>query len=191
MVKLILASSSPRRLELLRQVGYGPDLVVPADIDETPHKAERPDGLALRLAISKAEVIAQRFPDDIVLAADTVAYCRRKIMNKPEDAAEATAFMRMLSGRRHRTYTGVCARRGDKIISKTCCTIVKFKRLSEEEIEDFIASKAWEGKAGGYAIHGRAATLIEYINGSDSNVAGLPLHIVNNMLRNLGMKPSL
>jgi len=175
----------------LKQVGYDPDMIVSADIDETPHKSERPDDLALRLAISKAEVVAKQFPNDIIIAADTVAYCRRKVMNKPEDAAEAAEFLKILSGRRNRTYTGICIRRGDKIMSRVCCTIVKFKRLSEEEASEFVASKAWEGKAGGYAINGRGATFIEYINGSDSNVAGLPLHIVNNMLRSLGFKPKL
>lgn len=191
MVKLILASSSPRRLELLTQVGYIPSLIVPADIDETPHKDEAPDHLAERLATSKAERIAERFPEDVIIAADTVAYCRHKLLNKPADESEAREFISMLSGRRHRVYTGMCVRRGDKIITKVSCTIVKFKRISTLDVDMFIASNAWEGKAGGYAIHGKAAIFIESINGSDSNVAGLPLHLVHNALSNVGIKPSL
>jgi septum formation protein len=187
-MKLILASASVRRLELLKQVGYIPDIISPADIDETPFKEEKPEALALRLAIAKASVVSEKFPEDVVISADTVAYCRHKIMNKPESPEEARQFMNILSGRRHRVYTGLCIRKNNRVVSRVCCTMVKFKRLSDIEIEDFVESKAWEGKAGGYAIHGRAAIFIESINGSDSNVAGLPLHVVHNILHSFNVK---
>jgi septum formation protein len=187
--RLILASSSSRRLELLNQIGFTPDLVIPADVDETPLKLEKPDKLALRLAKAKAEKISTNFPDDVILAADTVAYCRRQLLGKPENEAQAAEFLHMLSGRRHRVYTGMVACLGSRKIIKVCCTLVKIKRITNEEIAEFVESRAWEGKAGGYSIHGKGATLIEYIRGSDSNVAGLPLHFTNNILRSFGVKP--
>jgi len=169
---LILASASPRRLDLLKQSGIVPDEVIPAEIDETPHKNELPKAYVERMAREKYVVVAKnRHPSDTILAADTVVACGRRILGKPEDEAEARQFLELLSGRRHRVYTSVCV--NGRL--KTVMTVVRFKRLKSKEIDAYIASGEWRGKAGGYAIQGQAAAFIPAINGSYSNVVGLPL----------------
>jgi septum formation protein len=174
--KLILASASPRRLALLKQVGIVPQQVISADIDETPHKAELPAKYAARMAREKAGVIAAKYPENIVLAADTVVACGRKIFPKAEDAKTAVMCLRHLSGRRHRVYTSVCVIKNGREYEETVLTQLKMNRLSDKQIADYITSKEWEGKAGGYAIQGSAEAFIPWISGSYSNVVGLPLH---------------
>jgi septum formation protein len=185
--RLILASASPRRLELLAQIGIAPDLVAPADIDETPLPRERPRSLAERLAGAKADAIGATYPGDFILAADTVVALGHRVLEKPADAAHARAFLAQLSGRRHRVIGGFCVIAPDgKRIAKSVVTQVRFKRLSSADIAAYIESGEWEGKAGGYAIQGRAAAFIPWINGSYSNVVGLALSEVAGALRGLG-----
>ncbi|MCB1351317.1 MAG: septum formation protein Maf [Rhodobacteraceae bacterium] len=171
---LILASASPRRRELLAQVGITAAAIRPSDIDETPLPRELPRALALRLATAKADATPAD-PDDIVLAADTVVATGRRLLGKPDDAAEAEVFLRLLSGRRHRVITGLALRRGDRRWSRAVETAVRFKRLSDTEIAGYLESGEWQGKAGGYAIQGLAGAFVPWISGSYSNVVGLPL----------------
>ncbi|WP_207482542.1 Maf family protein [Arenibaculum pallidiluteum] len=184
---LVLASASPRRLDLLRQIGIVPAAVDPAELDETPLPRELPGPHARRLARAKAEAVASRHPGALVLAADTVVGCGRRILPKAEAEAEARACLDLLSGRRHRVHGGVAlvlpdGRRLDRLV----VTTVAFKRLSQEEAEAYLASGEWQGKAGGYAIQGRAAALVRWIEGSYSNVVGLPLFEVAGLLRGVG-----
>jgi septum formation protein len=175
--RLILASASPRRRDLLRQIGIVPDGIVPADIDESPHRDEPPHRLALRLAEEKARAVAPAHAGDFVLAADTVVGCGRRILPKPASEAEARGCLDLLSGRRHRVTTGLAlVRPSGEMSSRRVTTIVTFKRLTRAEREAYIASGEWEGKAGGYAIQGMADVFVRQINGSWSNVVGLPLH---------------
>ena len=185
-MKLILASASPRRLELLAQIGIAPDAVLPADIDETPLKSELPRALALRLAEEKCAAVAAREPDALVLAADTVVAIGRRQLGKPADAAEARAFLEALSGRRHRVTTGVALRHGARAASRQVETHVRMKRLSQPEIAAYLASGEWQGKAGGYAIQGRAGAFVPSITGSYSNVVGLPLAETAGLLAGFG-----
>lgn len=171
---LILGSASPRRAELLAQIGVVADAIRPADIDETPQKAELPRVYASRLSVEKARAV-KAAADDLVLCADTVVAVGRRILGKPEDPNQAQAFLELLSGRRHRVITGVALRQGEKIWQRDVVTSVQFKKLSQAEISAYLASDEWQGKAGGYAIQGRAALFIPAINGSYSNVVGLPL----------------
>lgn len=185
--RLILASASPRRLELLAQVGIEPDQVVPADIDETPHPRERPRDLAVRLASTKAEAVAASYPDDIVLAADTVVALGQRMLEKPADAQEARKFLEMLSGRRHRVISGVAVAAPDgRRNARTVVTQVRFRRLTNDDIAAYLDTGEWEGKAGGYAIQGAAAAFVPWINGSYTNVVGLPVCETLGMLRGLG-----
>lgn len=172
--RLVLGSASQRRLDLLAQVGVSPDAVVAADIDERPLRNETPRRCALRLASAKAEAIPGG-EGDLILTADTVVAVGRRMLGKPADAAEAERFLRLLSGRRHDVYTAVAARRGEAARSRIVGTKVRFRRMSDREIAAYIASEEWRGKAGGYAIQGMAAAHIQWINGSYSNVVGLPL----------------
>lgn len=178
MTRLVLASASPRRLALLAQIGVKPDDMVSTDIDETPLKGETPRLLALRLARSKAE--AARVDDALVLAADTVVAVGRRILPKAETEAEARDCLALLSGRSHRVYTGVALRTAGfqpaKIATRLVETRVAFKRLTAKEIDAYIASDEWRGKAGGYAVQGLAARYIISIIGSYSSVVGLPLY---------------
>ena len=184
---LILASASPRRLELLRQVGLEPDAVDPAEIDETPAKAELPDRHALRLAVEKARAVAARHPDAYVLAADTVVACGRRILPKAEDRATARKCLTLLSGRRHRVLGGIAVVAADgKLATRLVESTVIFKRLSGAEIDAYLTSGEWHGKAGGYAIQGRAASYIRFVSGSYSNVVGLSLYDVHQLLTGLG-----
>jgi len=186
--RLILASASPRRLELLAQIGIAPDLVAPADIDETPLKAEPPARLAQRLACSKAAVLAETYPDDVILAADTVVAVGRRLLEKPADEAEATRFLKLLSGRNHRVFTGVAVISGGRTAWRVVETRVSVKPLSQDEIAAYVASGEWRGKAGGYGIQGRAAAFISRIVGSHPAVMGLPLYETANLLHGAGWR---
>ena len=189
-MRLILASASPRRRDLLNQIGYVPDVVVPAEVDEDPLPRERPRDLAERLSRLKAGSIAEAYPDDVVLAADTVVALGHRCLGKPADATEARTFLTKLSGRRHRVYGGVCIITPDgRVLSKVVMTQVRFKRLSERDIMDYLADGEWKGKAGGYAIQGRAAAFIPWINGSYTNVVGLPLMETASLLQSAGISP--
>lgn len=185
--RLILASASPRRLELLAQVGIRPDATLPADIDETPLPRELARACALRLATAKAGAIGPGAA--VVLAADTVVAVGRRILGKPSDAAEAEAFLRLLSGRRHRVTTAVAVRSGDRTRVRAVETAVRFKQLDRREILAYLDSGEWRGKAGGYAIQGRAGALVPWIGGSYSNVVGLPLTETVNLLAAAGIRP--
>ncbi|TPE50698.1 Maf family protein [Amaricoccus solimangrovi] len=188
MTRFILGSASPRRLDLLTQIGARPDQVVSPDIDETPLPREAPRALALRLAERKAAAVPAG-PGDHVLAADTVVALGRRQLGKPRDAAEAEAFLRLLSGRRHRVYTGIALRGAERMWSRVVETIVRMKPLSDGEIAGYLESGEWRGKAGGYAIQGRAAAFIPWIGGSHSNVVGLPLVETANLMRAAGLRP--
>lgn len=184
---LILASASPRRLDLLNQVGVSPDQIIPAHIDETPLKGEKPRQLANRLAFEKATKIADGHVGHFILASDTVVACGSRILGKAEDKSEAEKFLRLLSGRRHNVYTGVCLiTPNGKTTTKTICTAVKFKNLDQSDIKFYLNNDEWQGKAGGYAIQGLGARFIRGINGSYSNVVGLPLFETVNMLKGSG-----
>ena len=173
---LILASASPRRAALLAQAGITPARIVAPDVDETPKKAEPPRLYALRLAVAKAEAVAAREGAALVLAADTVVALGRRILPKAETDAEVERCLKLLSGRRHQVMTAIAlASPGKKIRTRIVSTRVSFKVLTREEIAAYVASGEGRGKAGGYAIQGRAEALIRSINGSYSNVVGLPL----------------
>ena len=187
-MSLILASASPRRLDLLAQIGIVPLAVDPADLDESPQKAELPGPHALRLAQEKAQAVALRHPANFVLAADTVVACGRRILPKAEDEKTALSCLRLLSGRRHRVYGGVCLLGPDgKQHSKLVTTIVTFKRLEHHEIQSYLQGGQWHGKAGGYAIQGTAALYIRALSGSYSNVVGLPLYETGALLKSAGL----
>ena len=174
---LVLASASPRRLALLAQIGIVPDTVVATAIDEGPHPRELPRAHALRLARAKAEAAALLHPHARVLAADTVVGVGRRILPKAETEAQARACLALLSGRRHRVFTGVCLIAPGRLPRMRLGeSIVTFKRLSQAETERYIATGEWQGKAGGYAIQGHAAAFTKFLSGSHSNVVGLPLY---------------
>ena len=173
-MRLILGSGSPRRKELLAGLGIVPDLILPPDIDETPQKGELPRPYALRLAREKALAVPAG-PDDVVLCADTTVALGRRILGKPEDAGEAAAFLTALGGRRHQVITGIAVRRGDCILSRESVSVVKMKRLSDDELNAYLASGEWQGKAGGYGIQGLAGALIPWISGSFTGIMGLPV----------------
>ncbi|WP_213268979.1 Maf family nucleotide pyrophosphatase [Hyphomonas sp.] len=184
---LILASASPRRLELLAQIGIVPDRVAPTDIDETRRKAESPRELALRLACEKAA--ACDGDGAYVLAADTVVALGQRNLEKAADAAEAAAFLRLLSGRAHQCITGVAVRAPDgRIASRAVLARVKMKRLTEAEIAAYVASGDWKGKAGGYGIQGAAGSFVTAINGSYTAIVGLPLYETKSLLEGLGFR---
>jgi septum formation protein len=184
---LILASASPRRRDLLAQIGIVPDCIVPADLDEARLKDELPEHHAKRLAIAKARAVADANPGCYVLGADTVVALGRRILPKAEDEATARRCLEALSGRRHRVIGGVCliAPGGVQRI-RVVTSVVAFNRLAEADIRFYLASGEWRGKAGGYAIQGRAAAYIRFVSGSYSNVVGLPLFETFNLLVGAG-----
>jgi septum formation protein len=187
--KLILASASPRRLTLLQQIGMAPDDVIPADVDETPLKAEEPRAYAARVTHDKAVVIANAHVDDFVLAADTVVACGRRILPKTETEDEAIACLQLLSGRSHRVYTAIALfGPGDARRERLVETRVKVRRLSEQDVAAYVATDEWRGKAGGYAIQGAFARHIISIIGSYTNVVGLPLYETANLIDGAGWK---
>jgi septum formation protein len=182
---LVLASASPRRLALLAQIGIVPDYVIATDIDETPLRDELPRQCAQRLARAKAGAVTE--VGGLVLAADTVVAAGRRILPKTETGAEARRCLMLLSGRRHRVVTAVVARGpGGRSSERVVQSVVGFARLSERQVEAYLASEEWRGKAGGYAIQGGAATFIRFLSGSYSNVVGLPLFETAQLLRGLG-----
>lgn len=186
--RLILASASPRRQDLLEAIGMPPDAILPTDIDETPRKAELPAELALRLAREKAAACQA---EGYVLAADTVVGVGRRILPKAETVEEAEACLRLMSGRAHQVITGVCVRAPDgRSASRVVMTRVRMKRLSEREIADYLASGEWQGKAGGYGIQGRAGAFILSLNGSYTGVVGLPVYETRTLLEGLGYRPA-
>lgn len=186
---LVLASASPRRLDLLRQIGVEPATVDPAEIDETPAKDELPRVYAARCAAEKARAVAGRHPGAVVLACDTVVACGRRILPKAEDERTARDCLTLLSGRRHRVLGGLHVLAPDgRAHVRLVETVVTFKRLSPAEIERYLAGGEWRGKAGGYAIQGRAAAFVKALNGSYANVVGLPLYEAAGILASLGIE---
>jgi septum formation protein len=184
-VTFTLASSSPRRLALLAQIGLTPSRVIATDIDETPHPDELPRRLAERLAREKA--LAVQASDDVVLAADTVVACGRRILPKAETEAEVRSCLALLDGRAHVVITGVCVAANGVARVRSVLTRVKFKRLSSDEVENYVASGEWRGKAGGYGIQGRAERFVVSMTGSYSNIVGLPLFETAGLLRAAGV----
>jgi septum formation protein len=186
---LVLASASPRRLALLRQVGLEPDRIDPAEIDETPRPGELPPAHAMRLAEAKARAVMLRHPGAYVLAADTVVACGRRILPKPTDEPIARSCLELLSGRRHRVHGGIALASPDgRLALRRVDSQVAFKRLSEAEITAYLCCGEWRGKAGGYAIQGRAAVLIRWVCGSYTNVVGLPLFEAAQLLTGRGYR---
>jgi len=188
--QLVLASSSARRLDLLRQIGIEPDGIEAPDIDETVGKGELPREHAERLAGEKARAVAARMhAPAFVLAADTVVACGRRILPKTMAHAEAEQCLDLLSGRRHRVHGGIAVMTpAGRLVTRLVTTQVRFKRLDGEERERYLASGEWQGKAGGYAIQGLAAAFIPWINGSYANVVGLPLVETLGLLKGLGWR---
>jgi septum formation protein len=187
--RFVLASASPRRLDLLRQIDYPPDAVDPAELDETPGPDETPTRHAERLAVEKARAVAARHPGAWVLGADTVVACGRRILPKAEDEATARRCLALLSGRRHRVHGGVALIAPDgALATRRVQSIVAFKRLSEIEIAWYLASGEWHGKAGGYAVQGLAARFVREIGGSYSNIVGLPLFETAQLLGGRGVR---
>lgn len=181
----ILGSGSPRRLDLLATLGIVPDVVAPPDIDETPHKGELPRPYCTRIALEKVRAV-QAEADDIVLCADTTVALGRRILGKPTDAVEAAEFLRGLSGRRHRVITAVAIRRGDQVWQKEVVSQVRMKRLSDLELNAYLATNDWQGKAGAYAIQGPASAFIPWISGSFTGIVGLPLAETAGLLQAAG-----
>jgi septum formation protein len=185
-MRLILASASPRRLDLLARIGIVPDAVLPADVDESVPKGELPRDHALRLAREKAEAVSGLEPNALVLAADTVVAVGRRILPKAEDEATLRECMALLSGRRHRVMTGVALASPDGLRVKLAETMIAMKRLSAEEVDFYAAHGEWRGKAGGYALQGYGEVYVRHIAGSYSNVVGLPLAETRLMLKAAG-----
>lgn len=185
--RFILASASLRRKALLKQVNLQPTQIIAADVDETPIQGEMPRKLATRLAFEKAVKVAARFPNDFILAADTVVACGRRILDKVDNADAASEHLRLLSGRRHQVYGGVAVvTPGGTFHTCLVTTRVTFKRLNSSEIQGYLESGEWKGKAGAYAIQGTAGAFVKRINGSCSNVVGLPLYETLALLRGSG-----
>jgi septum formation protein len=188
--RLVLASASPRRLDLLRQIGLAPDAVIGAELDETPLPRETPRLLALRLARAKADLVAARQPGAFVLAADTVVAVGRRVLPKAESDAQVAACLTLLSGRAHRVLTAVAAAAPDgRRAERLAETRVTFKRLTVEETRGYLESGEGLGKAGGYAVQGRAGGFVTQLQGSYPAVVGLPLYETLNLLRGLGYRP--
>jgi septum formation protein len=186
--RLILASASPRRLELLARIGVVPQAIDPADIDETPGTAELPAPHAARMAAEKAAAVAARYPGALVLAADTVVAAGRRILPKAETEAQARACLDLLSGRRHRVYSAVTLiDAAGQARHRLSTSIVAFKRLSAAEIDAYLAGGEWRGKAGGYAIQGSAEAHVRFLSGSHSGVVGLPLYETRALLAAAGL----
>lgn len=195
MLPLILASASPARLALLRQVGIEPDQVIPADIDETEYPGETPRKMAERLSYGKAVAVANTIERGIVVGADTIPVVGRRIMRKAESAEDVRKSLQLLSQRRHQVYTGVCVIKKDgrkmRELRRIVKSIVKFKKLSGEEIDYYCASGEGINKAGGYTLTGYAESFVSFLSGSYSNIIGLPLFETMNMLNSVGVIPSV
>lgn len=184
-MRLILGSASPRRRELLAQIGIVPDAITPPDIDEEPQRGELPRPYCTRIARQKAEAVAAG-PDDVVLCADTTVALGRRILGKPADAGEAARFLVLLGGRRHQVITTVAVRRGERVWLREVVTAVRMKRLSDLELNAYLDSGEWRGKAGGYAIQGLAGAFIPWISGSFTGVVGLPVAETATLLQAAG-----
>ena len=184
-MRLILGSASPRRKELLAQIGVRADAIIPPEVDETPLKAELPRAYCRRISLLKAQAIAAD-PSDIILCGDTTVALGRRIMGKPADRTEADRFLSALSGRRHRVITAITLRKGEKIWQKDVQSAVKMKPLSQLEKQAYLDSEDWRGKAGGYGIQGPAASFIPWISGSFSAIVGLPLAETAALLHSAG-----
>src|SRR6056297_546370 len=184
-MRLILGSGSPRRRELLAQIGVVPDDIRPPDIDETPRKQELPRPYCARMAREKATAVVAD-AGDIVLSADTTVALGRRIMGKPATAGEAAEFLLAMSGRRHKVITAVAVRRGERLWERDVVTSVRMKRLSDQELNAYLATGDWQGKAGGYGIQGPAGALIPWIEGSFTAVVGLPLYETASLLQAAG-----
>ncbi len=182
----ILGSGSPRRLDLLRQLGVEPSAVSPPDVDETPLKSELPRPYCARVTRAKVDAVTAG-PDDVVLCADTTVALGRRILGKPKDAGQAAEYLWALSGRRHRVITSVAVRKGDRVWATDVVSQVRMKRLSDEELNAYLASNDWQGKAGAYAIQGPAGAFIPWISGSFTGIVGLPLAETANLLRAAGV----
>ncbi|WP_109312466.1 MULTISPECIES: Maf family protein [Ruegeria] len=181
----ILGSGSPRRLDLLAQLGVQPDAIRAPDIDETPLKGELPVPYCNRITRAKVQAV-QADGDDVTLCADTTVALGRRILGKPEDAGQAAEFLHALSGRRHRVITSVAVRRGDRVLQRDVVSQVKVKRLSDVEINAYLATGDWQGKAGAYAIQGPAGAFIPWISGSFTGIVGLPLSETAALLQGIG-----
>lgn len=181
----MLASASPRRKLLLEQVGIAPDAIRPARIDESPTAGETPRNYCRRIARAKA-LSVRAADDEIILAADTIVVAGRRIIGKPIDQEQAKYFLQLLSGRRHVVMTAVAVRRRNRIRDRLVSSKVKMKRLRDDEIADYLASEEWRGKAGAYAIQGKAGAFVPWINGSITAVVGLPLTETAALLRSEG-----
>tara|TARA_R110002020_G_scaffold169227_13_gene358353 strand:+ start:2094 stop:2666 length:573 start_codon:yes stop_codon:yes gene_type:complete len=186
-VAFILGSGSPRRLDLLAQIGVVPDAVRPPEIDETPARDELPRPYCQRMAREKVAAV-DAAPDDVVLCADTTVALGRRILGKPVDRAEAAAFLKAMSGRRHRVITAVAVRRGEKLWERDVVSTVRMKALSDADVTGYLDTGDWQGKAGGYGIQGPAGALIPWISGSFTGIVGLPLAETAGILQAAGLK---
>jgi septum formation protein len=184
-LRLILGSASPRRKDLLAQLGLVPDAILPPDINEDPAPRELPRPYCARLAREKVLAVPSG-RDDVVLCADTTVALGRRILGKPANAGEAAAFLTLLAGRRHEVITAIAVRRGDRILARESVSVVKMKRLSDAELNTYLASGDWQGKAGGYGIQGMAGALIPWIQGSYSGIMGLPVAETAALLESIG-----
>lgn len=185
---IILASASPRRSNYLSFLGHDFQIQVP-NIDESVKDNEMPDDLVLRLSLSKAKIISQKNPQDIVIAADTVVSIDNQILGKAKDENDAFLMLKKLQGRTHQVFTGTTIIKADKVKSFVCKTLVTFAKLDDETIKTYLASGEYKGKAGSYALQGQAAMLIEKVEGSVSTVVGLPINEVRIALKEFGITP--
>ena len=186
-LKFILGSSSPRRLELLKQINFYPNEIFKPEINEDPQKKELPILYVKRMAREKMDVVKKKFPNDLILTADTIVYVGRRIIDKTNEQSKAIKFLELLSGRRHRVSTAFNLYCKDKIDSlRVVTSVVKMKRLTDNEIKSYIESNEWKGKAGAYGIQGSAEKFIQFISGSYTNIVGLPLNQVYGSLNSIG-----
>ena len=185
--KFILGSSSPRRLELLKQINFHPNEIFKPEINEEPQKKELPILYVKRMAKEKMDVVKKKFPNDLILTADTIVYVGRRIIDKTNEKSKAIKFLELLSGRRHRVSTAFNLYCKDKIDSlRVVTSVVKMKRLTDNEIKSYIETNEWKGKAGAYGIQGSAEKFIQFISGSYTNIVGLPLNQVYGSLNSIG-----
>ena len=186
-LKFILGSSSPRRLELLKQINFYPNEIFKPEINEDPQKKELPILYVKRMAKEKMDVVKKKFPNDLILTADTIVYVGRRIIDKTNEQSKAIKFLELLSGRRHRVSTAFNLYCKDKIDSlRVVTSVVKMKRLTDNEIKSYIETNEWKGKAGAYGIQGSAEKFIQFISGSYTNIVGLPLNQVYGSLNSIG-----
>ena len=186
-LKFILGSSSPRRLELLKQINFYPNEIFKPEINEDPQKKELPILYVQRMAKEKMDVVKKKFPNDLILTADTIVYVGRRIIDKTNEKSKAIKFLELLSGRRHRVSTAFNLYCKDKIDSlRVVTSVVKMKRLTDNEIKSYIETNEWKGKAGAYKIQGSAEKFIQFISGSYTNIVGLPLNQVYGSLNSIG-----